>query len=140
MSKTNKKAVNVQPMTASETNGGKCTSCPCGKQATLFEIPMETAQAGTVVEHLLTHSARARQDHLASIFQTDRRGIRKQSQEAGGAVLFFSQTKNGGLIHIVHANAVEFRLYTAEMKNRIQSLQDRLNSSIALWLAMGRTL
>ena len=121
----------------------KCTACTCGKQAqqaTLFEIPALTPMAGTVAEYLLTHKERARQDHLAAILQTDRRGVRQQSQDAGGAVLFFSQADGGGLLHIQHANEFEFRQYRAEFESRIRSMQDRLNASIALWLALGRAL
>ena len=108
-------------------------------QSTLFETPTEKA-AGGLVDHLLTHPQRARQDHLANVLQTNRRDIRKQSQEAGGEVLFFSQKHNGGLLHVQHANEIEFREYVAEMRNRIQSLQDRLDGSVEMWLAMGRTV
>ena len=129
--------------TPSNSNCGKCTTCTCGKQpqqATLFEIPALAAQAGTVADYLFTHKERARQDHLAAILQTDRRGVRQQSQDAGGAVLFFSQADGGGLLHIQHANEFEFRQYRAEFEARIRSMQDRLNASIGLWLAMGRAL
>ena len=143
MSNTNKKAAPVQPKAASKTNCSNCTTCTCGKQpqqATLFEIPALEAQAGTVADYLLTHKERARQDLLASILQTDRRGIRQQCQDANGAILFFSQADGGGLLHIQHANEFEFRQYRAEFESRIRSMQDRLNASIGLWLAMGRTL
>ena len=139
---TNKKGV---PTTATPSNSNceKCTTCTCGKQpqqATLFEIPALAAQAGTVADYLLMHKERTRQDHLAAILQTDRRGVRQQSQDAGGAVLFFSQADGGGLLHIQHANEFEFRQYRAEFESRIRSMQDRLNASIGLWLAMGRSL
>ena len=139
---TNKKGV---PTTAtpSNSNCGKCTTCTCGKQAqqaTLFEIPALTPMAGTVAEYLLTHPDRVRQDHLAGILRTNRRGIRKQSQDAGGAILFFSQTEDGGLLHIQHATRDDFRLAMAELDRRIQSLQERRAGSVALWRLMGRPL
>ena len=125
------------------TNCSNCTTCHCGKQAqqaTLFEIPALVAQPGTVAEYLLTHPDRVRQDHLAGILRTNRRGIRKQSQDAGGAVLFFSQTEVGGLLHIQHATRDDFRLAMAELDRRIQSLQERRAGSVALWRLMGRPL
>lgn len=137
---TKKQACPATSKPTSTNHACKCNPCRCGKQPALFEIPPPATVGGGLVDYLLTHDGRSRQDHLAGILQTNRRGIRKQSQDAGGAVLFFSQTEDGGLLHICHANEFEFRQYRAEFESRIRSMQDRLNASIGLWLAMGRAL
>lgn len=98
------------------------TACACGKQpqqAALFEIPPPALVGGSLVDYLETHPDWWGRPYLLAVTGASDRGLRLQAEHSGGAVIFSSLI--GGLRHTRHAQPVERRACSAELRSRAYS-------------------
>ena len=115
-SKTDKKAAPVQPKAASKTNCSNCTTCMCGKQATLNGIPPHREGDNPLTDFLETHPGWWSRQNLCTTLYSDERTLRLLAEHSAGRVIFSSG--NGGLCATIHAQPIEARACAAELRAR----------------------
>ena len=117
MSKANKKAATVQPMAPSNSNCSQCTSCTCGKQATLEGFTPQRDGDNLLTATLEAAGGWRGRKYLSASLRMDERKLRELAEASAGRVIF-SSARDGGLCATIHADRFEALNCAAELRAR----------------------